>query len=100
MAYYRLYSLDTANVHIVDAYQFDADCDAAAIRHVTPDASGISRELWSLDRKVVDFAPHKFTTPPRTQWRLASLVRPGRPWRWNPLGECCQFVTDQPAALG
>lgn len=56
MAYYRVYSLDLMNRHIVDVQHFEANGDAAAISKVEGPASGVSRELWNLGRKVRDFA--------------------------------------------
>lgn len=56
MAYYRLYSLDFRERRFSDVIHFDAECDAAAILTVKPDAFGISRELWNQGRKVMDFA--------------------------------------------
>lgn len=56
MAYYRIYSLDQEDVHIVDVNDFEAEGDAAAIAKVGICAQGLSRELWNLGRKVMDFA--------------------------------------------
>lgn len=56
MAYYRIYSLDRADAHIVDVNDFEAEGDAAAIAKVGPCALGLSRELWNRGRKVMDFA--------------------------------------------
>jgi len=56
LAYYRIYSLDLRNAHIVDVDHFEADGDAAAILKVGAGVIGVSRELWSLGRKVMDFA--------------------------------------------
>jgi len=56
LAYYRIYSLDLGNAHIVDVDHFEADGDAAAILKVGAGVIGVSRELWSLGRKVMDFA--------------------------------------------
>ena len=56
MHYYRLYSLDTTDAHIIDVYDFRADGDAAAILKVGDPLVGVSRELWNLGRKVMDFA--------------------------------------------
>ena len=92
MAHYRLYSLDLKNFHIIDALSFIADSDSAAILKVRPDQLGISRELWNLGRKVMDFPPR---TPPAAAGeepnRLGRLIGPGS-WRWNPLGGHCQDV--------
>jgi len=54
--YYRLYSLDIRDAHIIDARGFRADGDAAAILKVGALDFGVSRELWTLGRKVMDFA--------------------------------------------
>jgi hypothetical protein len=56
MDYYRLYSLDVSDAHIIDVSDFQADGDAAAILKVGDPISGVSRELWNLGRKVMDFA--------------------------------------------
>lgn len=54
MTYYRLYSLDIRDKHIVDIRDFFAEGDAAAIAKIgAPD--GVSRELWNRGRKVMDF---------------------------------------------
>ena len=55
MNYYRLYSLDNMDSHIVDVRDFRADGDDAAIVKVGGPVSGVSRELWNLGRKVMDF---------------------------------------------
>ena len=55
LAYYRIYSLDVRDAHIIDVDYFEADGDAAAILKVGAGATGVSRELWSLGRKVMDF---------------------------------------------
>lgn len=55
LAYYRLYSLDTQDRHIIDVRDFSADGDAAAITKVGAPLLGVSRELWNLGRKVLDF---------------------------------------------
>ena len=83
MAYYRLYSLDPSDHHIIDVSDFNADSDPAAILQVTPDLLGISRELWNQDRKVVDFPPR---VKPSFQVvsSLSSLISSQRGWRWNP----------------
>ncbi len=46
MAYYRLYSLDLCDHHIMDVSDFSADSDPAAMLQVMPDRLGVSRELW------------------------------------------------------
>lgn len=56
MAYYRIYSLDREDAHIVDVNDFEAEGDAAAIAKVGTCALGLSRELWNRGRKVMDFA--------------------------------------------
>ena len=56
MHYYRVYSLDIMDAHIIDVSDFRANGDAAAILKVGPPISGVSRELWNLGRKVMDFA--------------------------------------------
>ena len=56
MHYYRVYSLDIMDDHIIDVRDFRANGDAAAILKVGPPLSGGSRELWNLGRKVMDFA--------------------------------------------
>ena len=56
MHYYRVYSLDIMDAHIIDVRDFRASGDAAAILKVGPPLSGVSRELWNLGRKVMDFA--------------------------------------------
>ena len=55
MYYYRLYSLDTDGVHFIDVQDFRANGDAAAILKVGKPL-GVNRELWSLGRKVMEFA--------------------------------------------
>lgn len=56
MHYYRLYSLDIMDAHIIDVRDFRADGDADAILKVGIPILGVSRELWNLGRKVMDFA--------------------------------------------
>ena len=56
MAYYRVYSLDQMDRHIIDVLDFEAEGDAAAISKVGAAVLGVPRELWSLGRKVMDFA--------------------------------------------
>jgi len=55
MHYYRLYSLDNSDDHIIDVRDFRANGDADAILKVAP-LCGVTRELWNLGRKVMDFA--------------------------------------------
>ena len=55
MHYYRLYSLDTMDEHIVDVRDFRANSDAAAILKAGAPILGVSRELWNLERKVIEF---------------------------------------------
>ncbi len=57
MSYYRVYSLCNDGTHFVDFDQFDADGDTAAILKVKIGEVGVSRELWNLGRKVMDFSP-------------------------------------------
>jgi len=56
MYYYRLYSLDIDDAHIIDFQDFRADTDSAAILKAGPQINGVSRELWNLGRKVMEFA--------------------------------------------
>jgi predicted urease superfamily metal-dependent hydrolase len=56
MAYYRIYSLDLMGRHFIDVQHFEADGDADAISKVGHGVLGVSRELWNLGRKVMDFA--------------------------------------------
>lgn len=93
MAYYRLYSLDLEEFHIIDVLPFIADSDSTAIRKVRPDDLGIARELWNLGRKVRDFPPRLPRVADRQgPNRLRNLIAPGRGWRWNPLENHCQAV--------
>lgn len=48
MYYYRLYSLDIRDAHIIDVHDFRADSDAAAILRAGAPVLGVSRELWNL----------------------------------------------------
>lgn len=57
MSYYRLYSFDLDDSHIIDVSSFEADSDSAAFLQVLPGEPGVARELWNLGRKVLDFAP-------------------------------------------
>jgi hypothetical protein len=92
MAYYRLYSLDPADSHIVDVSSFVADSDSAAIRKVPRAVPGISRELWNLGRKVMDFgAPAPIADDDQPN-RFDKLIGSGTRWRWNPLQSHCQGV--------
>ena len=54
MAYYRVYSLDPRDQHIIDVHHFEADSDTAAISKVGSAILGVPRELWNLGRKVMD----------------------------------------------
>ena len=56
MHYYRLYSLDVMDAHIIDVHDFRADSDTTAILKVGAPVFGVSRELWNLGRRVMDFA--------------------------------------------
>jgi len=94
MTYYRLYSLDLADHHIVDVLDFNADSDPAAISQVKPDLLGVSRELWNQDRKVVDFPP-RIQPSSHPVSNLSSLISAPRRWRWNPLDSHCQLVEAQ-----
>ena len=93
MAYYRLYSLDESNHHILDVDDFDESCDATAISRVNLDLPGVIGELWNLGRKVSEF-PHK-VQPPILASTLSRLVAPARRWRWNPLDKHCQLVGNE-----
>jgi len=55
MVYYRLYSFDADERHIIDVHHFSAATDALAMLTIMPDQVGIFRELWNQDRKVVDY---------------------------------------------
>ncbi len=56
MFYYRLYSLDLMDAHIIDVVDFRADGDSEAILKVGSPIMGVSRELWNQGRKVMEFA--------------------------------------------
>ena len=56
MHYYRLYSLDLDDHHIIDVHDFRADGDDAAIKKAGAPIVGVSRELWNQGRKVLDLA--------------------------------------------
>lgn len=56
MHYYRLYSLDIMDAHIVDVRDFRADGDADAILKAGAPILGETRELWNRGRKVMDFS--------------------------------------------
>ncbi|MDP9423360.1 MAG: hypothetical protein M3Q19_11125 [Pseudomonadota bacterium] len=93
MAYYRLYSLDLEESHIIDVHPFIADSDSTAILKVRLDDLGIARELWNLGRKVMDFPPRPRPITDRGEPnQLENLVAPNRGWRWNPLEGHCQAV--------
>ena len=53
--YYRLYSLDLMDTHIIDVVDFRANGDFEAILKVGSPIMGVSRELWNQGRKVMDF---------------------------------------------
>ena len=55
MFYYRLYSLDIMDAHIIDVLDFRADGDAEAIIKAGSPNMGVSRELWNQGRKVMEF---------------------------------------------
>jgi hypothetical protein len=93
MAYYRLYSLDPEDSHIVDVASFVADSDSAAIREVPRAVPGMSRELWNLGRKVMDFgAPAPIAPDDDQPNRFDKLIGSGAGWRWDPLQGNCQVV--------
>jgi hypothetical protein len=54
MRYYRLYSLDLDDNHIIDVRDFRANNDVAAIVKAGPPQGGVARELWNHDRKVLE----------------------------------------------
>jgi hypothetical protein len=54
MHYYRLYSLDFDDNHIIDVRDFRANTDVAAIVKAGPPQEGVSRELWNRDRRVLE----------------------------------------------
>jgi hypothetical protein len=54
MHYYRLYSLDFDDNHIIDVRDFSANTDVAAIVKAGPPQEGVSRELWNRDRRVLE----------------------------------------------
>ena len=54
MHYYRLYSLDLNDNHIIDVRDFRANSDVAAIAKAGPPQGGVSRELWNRDRRVLE----------------------------------------------
>ena len=56
MNYYRVYSIDIRDAHIIEGHYFRAGSDAAAILKADAPVLGVSRELWNLGRKVMDFA--------------------------------------------
>ena len=55
MFYYRLYSLDKRDKHIIDVHDFCADGDDTAVRKVEASDLRGSGELWNRERKVMDF---------------------------------------------
>ena len=57
MSYYRVYYLSLDGQHIVDVNDFDAAGDDAALLSIKCGEVGVPRELWNLDRKVMDFPP-------------------------------------------
>ncbi len=94
MAYYRLYSLDLEENHIVDVVSFSADSDSAAILKVRPSGLSVARELWNLSRKVMDFPPAApIASDNEDTNRFTNLIDLGSRWRWNPLESHCQAVT-------
>ncbi len=93
MAYYRLYSLDLKNHHIIDVFSFDETSDSAAILEVQPGDLGVARELWNLGRKVMDFPPLAPLAPDNDEPNhFEKLIGRGGRWRWNPLRDHCQVV--------
>lgn len=56
MTYYRVYSLNRDGRHIIDVDDFSADNDIAAMGKIRTDPTGACRELWTLGRKVKEFA--------------------------------------------
>lgn len=56
MHYCRFYSLNRMDAHIIDVRDFRADGDADAILKVGAFVFGVSRELWNLGRKIMDFS--------------------------------------------
>lgn len=93
MGYYRLYSLDPADEHIIDVAESHADSDSAAVLQVDPSASGTARELWNLGRKIADFpARNRAISPKKSAANLTRLGEAGRWWRWDPLAAHCQLV--------
>jgi hypothetical protein len=55
MYYYRLYSLDIDDHHIVDVRDFRANGDAAAIVKAGIPLAGETRQLWNQGRRVLEF---------------------------------------------
>ena len=94
MAYYRLYSLDLEDSHIIDVSSFVADSDSSAIREVPRAVPGVSRELWNLGRKVMDFVAPAPMAPDEEDEpnRFEKLIGSGAQWRWDPLQGHCQGV--------
>ena len=54
MYYYRLYYLDKREHHIVDFSEFEAISDAVAIVKAGEPKDGVSRELWTGPRRVLE----------------------------------------------
>ena len=54
MHYYRLYSLDLNDDHIIDVRDFRANTDVEAIAKAGIPQDGVSRELWNRDRRVLE----------------------------------------------
>ena len=52
--YYRVYSLDFDDHHIVDVHDFRANTDAEALVKAGRSEGNVSRELWNRDRMVLD----------------------------------------------
>jgi hypothetical protein len=93
MAYYRLYSLDLEDSHIIDVSSFVADSDSAAILKVRRVGTCVACELWNLGRKVMDFPPRAAIAPDNEEPnRFENLIGPSGRWRWNSLQGHCQGV--------
>lgn len=100
MAYYRLYTLDYLDNHIIDVLHFGAASDSAAIIKVRPDISGASRELWNLDRKVMKFASRVFPVAAQEPIdRIDTMITVDRRRRWNPLASHCEIASSVVAAV-
>lgn len=56
MIYYRIYTLDADDEHIIDVNYFHADTDAAAVIEVESRDLRAASELWNQGRKIMSFA--------------------------------------------